>query len=172
MEINFEGAYTKDLLRRGLALATRPVGWGLYWRIGMIGLTILGLIYAIYLAASNLPANGGRALQLAVSLLILGYVAALPVTGPRTAANSLWRDPAHHRPLNGLVTDAGILLDPKGAAKLIPWSKFTKVKASPDLVVLLESGGVTEIFPRAFFASEADWNKFQKVTSERIKPKP
>jgi hypothetical protein len=62
--------------------------------------------------------------------------------------------------LRGTADAEGLELRSAGATLRTEWSKFLKVQAS-DQTVLLYNSDLSAIFlPRAFFASDADWAQF------------
>jgi hypothetical protein len=71
-------------------------------------------------------------------------------------------------PIVGEVKETGIRVETEHSRSEIPWDAFLKRKMGKDIVLLYQSIQVVNIFPREFFAGEADWQAFVDLVRQRV----
>ncbi len=168
MQINFQGQYDKDLFFRAVALANRPpknrqrlLSVMLVIAIGGVG--VIG--YRIITSGDW----GGNIVYLAAAIFMGGFVARIFLR-PYFAARKLWADPGTQRPLKGTVNKQGVnYVFPQGEIT-IEWGQFNRLQKTDDLVTLVRKDGLLVVFPRHFFKSANNWQKFNKLVDSKVIP--
>jgi len=166
MQINFQGQYDRDLFFKAVALANRPPKN----RQRLLSLMLVIAIGALGVIGYRIITTGdliGNVLYLAAAIFMGGFVAQIFLR-PYFVARKLWENPGTQRPLKGVVTDHDIIyVFPEGQNK-IEWRRFNRLQKSDDLITLVRTDGLLVVFPRHFFKSESNWNKFNKVVDEKV----
>lgn len=167
MEIEFEGAYTKEQYFRAVRLAGRPSKLSIAWRAALL-LLFIGLLIASIVAANEAggmtAAQTGRLVRHLLTGALLTYFLAAPfITIERTAAK-LWSDPLVRRRLSGYVSGLGVTV----GNYTEPWDKFAWKHQTDDLMVLVTADRTMSLLPRSFFRDDADWRAFLKMVEARV----
>ena len=169
MDIEFQGQYDRRLLQRAVALGTTPSTPRLILRWLLVALAVAGLIFIVVYVATSGEFNWLRVGRLLVGYALLAYFALQPFFAPRRAAAQLWKRVEQNRTCTGRITSAGITFAGEYVTREIPWDRFMRVRKSGDLVVLMTADRTLTIFPRSFFASDADWQRFRQLVDYRVK---
>jgi hypothetical protein len=74
-------------------------------------------------------------------------------------------------PIVGEAKEAGVHMESEHSRSEIPWEAFLKRKIGKDMVLLYQSIQLTNVFPREFFASDADWQAFVDLVRRRVPEK-
>lgn len=166
MQINFQGQYDKELFNKGVRLANRMTKGRLGFMVFLliIGAGTLGVMSNRIRTVSDLPSNG----VYVIAALILIGVATFNLVQPYFIARKLWANPGVQRKLKGQVTAQGITyVFPEGRNE-ITWDRINRLQKTADLITLIRGDGLLLIFPRHFFKSKSDWQKFEKLVSSRV----
>lgn len=71
-------------------------------------------------------------------------------------------------PIRGGVSETGVWRETEHTRSNLPWDIFLRRQIGADIVLLYSSLQAAEIFPREFFASEADWQAFLELVRQRV----
>lgn len=166
MEISFRGQYDKDLFYKSVMLANQPPRSRRIVQSFMLAFVIVAIVVLII----RLFETGdilGHAIYITVVMLISSFLGRSYVQ-PYLAARSMWSNPAVQRKLAGVVTKKGIEYRLEGGNNEISWDRFTRKRKVKNLVTLVTREGLLVIFPRTFFKTEADWQKFERLVDTKI----
>lgn len=103
-----------------------------------------------------------------VVVMIVGAFLLRSYLQPYLGARQMWKNPSVRRKLTGAVTKKGILYRLEAGNNEIPWERFTRVRKVNNLVTLVTREGLLVIFPRSFFKSDSDWQRFERLVDTRI----
>ena len=166
MEIPFRGQIDLAVLRRMNRLVFTPS------RRSMI----VGVLFALFMlwGLVGVPLIQGRAWKdvmapLFILLAIVGLFAYSIFMSPRRVLESgkLLQDPQ-----TGRITENGVLIETPRSRADIPWDAFFRARIGPDLVLLYQSLQICNVFPREFFASDADWQAFVDLARQHVPLNP
>jgi hypothetical protein len=167
MQIRFQGQYDKDLFFKAVALANRPTKdrQRLLSIMLVIAIIAIGVICYRIITTGDLLSN---AIFLAAAIFMAGFVTQIFVR-PNFVARKLWSNPGTQRPLKGTITKQGIsYVFPEGETT-INWGHFKRVQKTDDLVTLVRGkDGLLVVFPRTFFKSQNNWQKFKRLVDEKV----
>ncbi|HKJ27744.1 MAG TPA: hypothetical protein VJ965_08910 [Anaerolineales bacterium] len=171
MEIPYQGQYEKKQYLKGVYRALRPKTWVSILRFGLF-LVFFVLLLGVMIAEFNgdgLQINEvARLVRHTLTLIILAYVSFYNSIRIYQKANKLWKDPITPAIRSGVVSNQGISF----RSNTQQWNQFIKKDVQDDMVVLLTINHQFAIFPRSFFSSDSDWNRFvQLVEAKVIEPK-
>ena len=168
MQIQFQGQYDRDLFFKAVALANRPPKN----RQRLLSLMLVIAIGAIGVIGYRIITSGdllGNAVYLAAAIFMGGFVGQIFLR-PYLAARKLWENPGVQRPLKGTITNQGITyVFPQGENK-IGWNQFNRLQKTANLVTLVRKDGLLVVFPRNFFKSDSNWQKFNKLVASKVIP--
>lgn len=166
MEIPFRGQIDLAVLRRMNRLVFTPS------RRSMIvgGLFAALLVWGLL----GVPLTQGGSLEglmpvLVFLLLFVGILAYSTFMAPRKILES---GKLLQNPVSGRITKHGVRIETPYSQADLPWDVFYKVRIGPDLVLLYQSLQISNVFPREFFASNADWQAFVDLVRQRVPLKP
>jgi hypothetical protein len=168
MQINFKGQYDRDLFFKSVALANRPPKN----RQRLLSFLLIIAIGAIGVIGYRMITSGdwlGNIVYLAAAIFMGGFVAQVFLR-PYFVARKLWANPGTQRPLKGIVTNQGITYVFPEGENVIPWKRFNRLQKTDDLVTLVRNDGLLVIFPRSFFKSDSNWQKFNKLVDNSVAP--
>ena len=166
MQIKFNGQYDKKLFFNAVRLANEPGRSArmLHILVAMVfGVMTVTTVQSI-LATGDWAENIFNLALIALMGLVL-YQAYVPAY---LGARKMWNNTSVQRPLKGYVTNKGITYKFEQGNKFYPWSEFNRRKQIAGLTTLVTLRGMLLIFPRHFFASDADWEKFTNLTETRV----
>lgn len=169
MEIEFGGKYTQDQVRQAVRLLSRPRGWGWVRRLAgpMLFLFTLGLLGYAWISGEGVrPYSLVRAGTL---LLLAGYYSASPYLSARRLEKQLWKVLDVQGAQRGIADGRGVAWQGLLYAGETGWEKFARIRADDTLLALITEEGTLHIFPRAFFHSAEDWERFRKLVQQRVK---
>jgi hypothetical protein len=168
MEIHFQGQYDRDLFFKAVALANRPPKN----RQRLLSFMLVIAIGALGVIGYRIATSGdwvGNIIYLAAAIFMGGFVGQIFLR-PFFVARKLWDNPGTRRALNGRITNQGITyIFPEGENQ-IPWTRFNRLQKTKELLTLVRNDGLLVIFPRPFFKSESDWQKFNKLVDSKVSP--
>jgi hypothetical protein len=168
MEIPFRGQYDRELFFKSVMLANRPPQKR---RVVQILMSIFIVIAIVVLIARLIESVDilDNAMYIVVVMLISALLGRSYLQ-PYLAAREMWANPSVRRVLTGVVTKKGIEYRLKEGVNEIPWERFSRVRKVRNLVTLTTREGLLVIFPRTFFNSQSDWEKFERLVDTKIVP--
>ena len=166
MQIKFNGQYDKDLFFQAVRVANEP---GRNARVMNI---LVALVFGVMLATTvgKIAETGDLAGNLISIgfLLILGFLLYQAYLPPYLGARKMWTAELAQRIFKGTVTKSGIIYHfPKGD-KSYQWSDFNRMRVVPSFITIITLTGMLLIFPRRFFKSDADWERFKNVVESNV----
>ncbi|HBG74677.1 MAG: hypothetical protein A2X25_11640 [Chloroflexi bacterium GWB2_49_20] len=166
MEIKFRGKYDRKLFFKSVRLANQPAR-SQRW---VQPLMLVFVAVALWVLVIRLADSGdilGNASYIAV-VMIAGSFVARSYLLPYLAARKLWANPAVQGDLAGSIAKQGIVYSLKQGQNEMPWSRFRRVRKADGLTTLVARDGLLVIFPRQFFKTETDWQKFNQLVDANI----
>jgi hypothetical protein len=166
MQIKFNGQYIKELFFNAVRLANEP------GRTSRMMYIFVGLVFGVMAAttAQELIKTGdwaGNIINIAL-ILLMGVVLYQAYVPPYLGARRMWTSELAQRQFKGFVTKNGITYNfPKGD-KVYQWSDFNRLRKTSSLVTLITLGGMLLIFPRYFFKTDADWERFTNLVGSKV----
>ena len=163
MEIPFSGEIDVDILRRTNRAALIPPRKMLLFGVVLVLVGGWGWISPMLHGA---PVSWDGVGPLLLFVLVLGgLVGYAVVAAPRKlmASNRLLQ-----LPIRGAVSETGVWTETAHTRSDLPWDVFLRRKIGKDIVLLYSSIQAAKIFPREFFASEADWQAFVELVREHV----
>lgn len=166
MEIKFQGRYDKSLFFQAVRLANQPARNQRFLQ----PLMLVFVLIAIGLLLVRLANSGdllGNASYIAV-ILIVGSFVARGYLLPFLAARKLWTNPALQQDLKGSISAKGITYSLQQGKNELPWNRFNRIRRARGLTTLVARDGLLLIFPRHFFKTDRDWQKFNQLVDNSI----
>ena len=166
MEISFRGQYDKNLFYKSVMLANQPPRNRRIVQSFMLVFILVALVVLIM----RLIQTGdilGHATYITLVMLI-GAFLAQSYLQPYLTARKMWNNPSVRRKLVGIITKKGIEYRLETGNNEISWDRFTRKRKVQNLVTLVTREGLLVIFPRTFFKSETDWQKFERLVDTKI----
>ena len=158
MQIKFQGQYDKITFYRAVALANRPAKN----RQRLLSILLVIAIGAIAIIGYRIIATGNwveNFVYLVAAILMGGFIAYI-FYRPYYAARKMWANPGTRRPLKGIITNQGITYSLPEGENTIEWEQYNRLQRTGDLVTLVRKDGLLLVFPRNFFKSKKNWEKF------------
>ncbi len=166
MQIKFNGQYDKKLFFTAVRLANEP------GRVSRLMYIMIALAFGVvvFMTAEELIATrdfAGNIIEIGLILLmgVVLYQAYLP---PYLGALKMWNNTSVQRPLRGVIDKQGITYNFAEGNKNYAWSDFNRVRKTAGLITLITLGGMLLIFPRRFFKTDTDWERFTKLVDTRV----
>ena len=166
MEIIFRGQYDKNLFYKSVLLANQPPKNRRIVQSFMLAFILVAIVVLVIRLVQTRDILG-HATYIVVVMLI-GAFLGRSYLQPYLAARKMWANPSVRRKLAGVITKIGIEYRLEAGNNEITWERFTRVRKAQNLVTLVTREGLLVIFPRSFFKSEADWQKFGKLVDTKI----
>lgn len=163
MEIPFRGQIDVGILRRMNRTILTPGRSALIFG-GVVGLSILWAVMAPLFRGDALSFEG----LWPVLLFLLFFAAAIGYSLYVAPRKVLQSSTLLQAPIVGEVKETGIRVETEHSRSDIPWDAFLKRKIGKDIVLLYQSIQGVNIFPREFFAGEADWQAFVELVRQRV----
>jgi hypothetical protein len=169
MGIEFYGTYQQKPYFKAVSLIHKPSPQSTWIRIiFFLGFTA---VYIAMIISSFQTATASK-----ISLLI-GYLITFTVVGSftfrpyinaYTQARKEWGDPITHLPIQGVVSEQGIIFNPGAHQQTINWVNFTKMEKSDDFIALVVAGETMVLLQRSFFQSGEEWQTLQQWVQRHI----
>ncbi len=167
MEIRFAGQLDRKTLGRAVALHTRFPLWAQVaadTMVGIVGLGVLGNVASGYLPA--LRHCGFRGPQYVPLLAFVGLVVSIPLW---IFPLGVWLQARQGIPArSGSISEDGVYLQTSQSKARLDWQAFVHYRRSGDMVLLYPQPALSHAFPRAFFASDADWQVFNRLVEANV----
>ena len=166
MQIKFNGQYDKDLFFQAVRVANRP---GRNARVMNI---LVALVFGVLLATTtkNVIQTGdlaGNLISIAL-LLVMGFLLYQAYVPPYLGARQMWTPELAQRIFKGMVTKNGITYNFPQGDKSYQWSDFNRIQVVPSFVTLITLTGMLLVFPRRFFKTDTDWERFTSVVETNV----
>ena len=172
MEIEYQGQFDKAAFFRAVFMVKRPTR---FWEIGRVLLavaSVVALVAYLVLVLSKLgqeEIDWFRAGRAFVAFPVLAYFSLQPYITAYTSATSMWRESSSRATLSGSVNGIGIDYRVGVAQRLFAWDAFVRLRRTNDLLVLVTADGRMVALKREFFATNADWVRFQELAAARVR---
>lgn len=75
-----------------------------------------------------------------------------------------------HEPMEIEITPAGFSTTATYGTSHLEWRALHKYKAGKELMLVYQSDVIFHMFPRRWFASDADWNQLRAYLQQSLKP--
>ncbi len=88
---------------------------------------------------------------------------------PRLQATNVWKSSKSlQKPLSGTITPEYVHIRDAYAEGTASWQAFIGYKKSPTLILLYRSSNTINIFPKALFEKESDWEAFVSLVEQAV----
>ena len=166
MQIKFNGIYDKKLFFNAVRLANEP------GRTSRMLYILVAMVFGVVTVTTigEIIKTGdwqGQIIEIAL-ILLMGLVLYQAYIPAYLGARKLWTQELAQRQFNGYVTAKGITYKFEQGNKFYDWSDFNRRRQVVGLATLITLGGMLLIFPRHFFKSDADWEKFINLVETRV----
>ncbi len=163
-EISYSGQLTQDELAATLRMGSLWKKWHIivYWiLLGCVGVGFLtGLILNL------------ESVYLPVPLMVLLFIGGSFYFTPAMNAKKLFtQDTDFKFPLSGVISEAGLSIQARRTQTQIQWTLYKSARLSPGNVLLYQTNNCFNVFPRKFFASDADWKAFRSLVEQKVEKK-
>jgi hypothetical protein len=162
MEISFTGQITQQDYLRAQSLHRRR----------STALLIVGGVLFVLIVLSFVVTSVSEPALFWSSLPVVAILAIIFAASwwlPRLQAVRHWRNSkALQNPMSGTITSQAINFTGTYSEGSTSWEAYVKYKRSPDMVLLYLAPNLFNIFPRAFFESDADWKALIELVEKNI----
>jgi len=167
-QIEFQGAYTQEQIERAVRLANQPsrTQWLIRAVLAALVLALSGWYLYDLLTAGSFTLE--RFLRFLLPVAVLAFFLLVPVILTRRAAQQIWAQAVQAGTLHGFMDAQGVTFGAEEDDQVL-WEQYGRGRAEADLIVLVTTGGLLTALPRAFFASEADWQQAHELAAEQVK---
>ena len=166
MQIKFNGQYDKELFFKAVRVANQP------GRNARLMYIFVALVFGVLLVTTtkNIIQTGdlaGNLISLAL-ILLLGVVLYQAYIPPYLGARKMWTPELARRVFKGTVTKSGITYTFPQGDKSYRWSEINRLRSAPSFLTLVTLTGMLLVFPRRFFKTDADWERFKSVVESNV----
>ncbi|MCP4139278.1 MAG: YcxB family protein [Chloroflexi bacterium] len=166
MQIKFNGKYDKELFFNAVRVANEP------GRTSRMMYIFVGLVFGVMLATTirALFQTGDWAdniINIAL-ILLMGVVLYQAYVPSYLGARKMWTAELEQRIFSGKITKDGITYNFVQGDRSYSWSDFNRLRKMPNLITLITLGGMLLIFPRYFFKTDADWERFSNLVGSKV----
>lgn len=166
MQIKFNGRYDKDLFFQAVRVANQP------GRNARIMYIFVALVFGVMLATTtkNVAQTGdlaGNLISIGL-LLVMGFLLYQAYVPPYLGARKMWTPELVQRVFTGTITKSGITYNFPQGNKIYQWSDINRLRIAPSFVTLVALSGMLLIFPRRFFKTNTDWERFKSVVESNV----
>lgn len=166
MQIKFNGQYDKDLFFKAVRVANQPD------RNARLIYIFVALVFGVLLVTTtqNVLQTGDWAENLIsiALILLMGVVLYQAYLPPYLGARKMWTPELAQRTFKGIITKNGITYTFPQGEKAYSWGDFNRLRSTPSFVTLITLTGMLLIFPRPFFKTAADWERFKSVVETNV----
>jgi hypothetical protein len=104
-----------------------------------------------------------------VGLLPLVFLIAFVAAWPRMAVRQAWRrNELVKMPVSGAADATGIEWDGQYIRGHYPWTVLKKYRRAAAMVVVYTQPNSVMFFPRSFFSSDTEWERFVALVAEKV----
>ena len=166
MQIKFNGKYDQKLFFNAVRIANEPgrTSRMMYILVAIVfGVVTVNTIVEIFKTGDF----AGNAIQIAL-ILLMGAVLYQAYVPSYLGARKMWTPDLEQRIFRGIISKTGIVYNFPQGDKSYSWSDFNRLRTAPSFVTLVSLTGMLLIFPRYFFKSDADWERFTNLVSRNV----
>ncbi len=103
------------------------------------------------------------------ALAFLAFLIAVMWGLPRLQATNAWKsNKSFQAPLSGTITPEHVHIHDAYADGTVTWQAYVGYKKSPTLVLLYRSSNTFNLFPKALFEKESDWEAFVHMVEQAV----
>ncbi len=166
MQIKFNGQYDKELFFKAVRVANQP------GRSSRIMYILVALVFGVLLVTTTQKViqTGdlvGSVIEIAL-ILLMGVVLYQAYVPPYLGARNMWTVELSQRIFKGMVTKNGITYTFPQGDKSYQWSDFNRLRTTPSFITIVTLTGMLLIFPRRFFKTDADWQRFTELIKIKV----
>lgn len=168
MEITFAGRPSRDEMRRATAFHSRLPAAIEVALVAMLAVVVIGFLGDIATALfPGLHLFGLRGPVFVPLLAFAGGLILVPLWQHTMVPRRL---PADKDVLmrSGTIGAEGLYFETDRSKVRLSWEAFTAHHSLPDLVLLYVRPSAAHLFPRTFFASDADWQAFRQLVEANV----
>lgn len=158
MGFEFYGTYQKKPYFRAVSLIYKPSSRSTWIRmIFFVGFT------AVYIAMiiSSLKTATAPKISILVGHLItftvVGSFTFRPYITAYTRARKDWSDPITHLPIQGKVSEQGVIFNPGANQRMMDWGNFIKLEKSEGYAAMVAEDDTMVLLQRSFFQTDDEW---------------
>ena len=167
MPLPFSGTYTPADLRHALSIRRTALpnpNTLLFW------LTTISFVLIVVIGVILNPARLWVALLFAAILVLLQLLSSRLT--PFLALEE-WRSATYlHEAQTGTISEEGIELHTHHTFNRHKWEAYHYYVVTPDMVLLFLGAITFEFYPRSFFQSDEEWQKFAGFVKEKVSDTP
>ena len=166
MQIKFNGKYDQKLFFTAMRLANEPGRSSrmLYILVAMVFGVVTVTTFNEIIQTGDFM---GQIIEIAL-ILLMGLVLYQAYVPSYLGARKMWTEELAQRIMSGKISKSGIVYNfPKGD-KSYAWSDFNRLRKTSGLVTLITLSGMLLIFPRYFFKTDADWERFVNLIDTNV----
>jgi len=158
--VPFAGTLSFEQYRRAqrLHLEHNVTRWSVVVPVAVIGLFLV----AVNLASQDPSGSSAFVLLFPLVLLLLRWFE------ERSYRNTWSSHKLAREPIRGRISEHGLAIQGEHTSADIPWDRLLKWKASDDLLLVYEARNAMHVYPRAFFASEEDWQTARELVAGKL----
>jgi hypothetical protein len=161
LEIPFKGQITQAELVSIYTLAYKGRRW-LTYVFGPLFVIFLGIF--IY-SGGKVSTNG----FLLGDLIFSGLIAGGALWEPSITARRIYQNQSEMRDLfTGTIDGEGISLKTLLLTQKFKWGDYNKIVRDRSLVILYQKNSKFNFFPRPWFSSDQDWQKFLSIVDSKV----
>jgi hypothetical protein len=170
MQIEFYGSYQKKPYFRAVSLIDKPSSPSAWLRIlFFLGFTAVNIVMII----NNFQTEAASKISILIGQLITFTVVVSftfqPYIKAFTQARKDWSDPITHLPIQGIVSEQGVIFNPGTNQQAIDWTSFTKMEKTADFVALVTADENMVLLQRSFFQSDPEWQTLHQWIENYVK---
>jgi hypothetical protein len=102
-------------------------------------------------------------------LIFMMVFLSFPWWVPYVQANAMTKNGIYSQQVSGIISDEEVTINGAGSKSTFEWSAYSGYKMKDDLILLYQGKNNFNIFPKAFFHREEDWDEFVRFVKEKVK---
>lgn len=165
-EIRFSGKYDKKVFFRAVHLANQP-SRRKPWVLPAIAMAVMVVFVILVIRLISSRDIIENASYIAIIMIAGGFTARSYLL-PYLAARKLWKNRSIHEEHMGNISQTAIVYHLKIGKNEIPWQRFARVRKTNDFTALVTRDGLLIIFPKEFFRSSSDWERFNRLVGSKV----
>ncbi len=160
-EISFSGSFTEDELAAAFRLGRPIQKWFtiLYWII--CACAAVGFLYELI--------SGPQSDFVPFIFMVWLFIGLTSYFTPtKNARKVLAQNSEYQNQISGVVSEEGLSIQASQAQTQSQWTIYRSARLSPGYVLLYQLNNTFNVYPRKFFATEADWLAFRALVEQKI----
>lgn len=169
MDIEFYGTYQKKLYFRAVSLIHKPGSRSTLLRI-ILFLGFTAAYIAMIISSFETAASSKVSLLIGylITFTVVGSFTFQPYIKAFTQARKEWSDPITHLPIQGIVSEQGVIFNPGANQQVITWDSFIKTELTTDYCALVAEDETMVLLQRSFFQSDEEWQTLQQWVQQYV----